>query len=155
MSPWQILPGQMSLWQLESVQDSPLKEAVERGDLVEFWPLQQAGKTVSLKETIHTYLQHVDKERCDEVYIYNDCCKDCEGRGCGRLYVADGNWKLHYPICMFTMPSAVRGLKEFVPNECTQDGIFEPTKMVGSEDCLYLNVFTKGKGMYLFYLIHT
>ena len=61
-----------------------LKEAVERGDSVEFGPLQQAGKTVSLKETIHTYLQHVDKERCDEVYTHNDCCKDCEGRGCGR-----------------------------------------------------------------------
>ena len=35
--------------------------------------------------------------------------------------VADGNWKLHYPICMFTMPSAVRGLEEFVPNVCTQE----------------------------------
>ena len=98
-----------------------LKEAVERGDSVEFGPLQQAGKIVSLRETIHTYLQQVDKERCDEVYNHDDCCKDCEGRGCGRLHVADGNWKLHYPICMFTMPSTVRGLEEFVPNVCTQE----------------------------------
>lgn len=47
--------------------------------------------------------------------------KDCEGRVCGKFYVADGNWKLHYPICMFTMPSAVRGLDEFVPNVCTEE----------------------------------
>ena len=34
-----------------------------------------------------------------------------------------------------------------LPNGCTQDSIFEPQKMEGSEDCLYLNVFTRGKGM--------
>ena len=89
--------------------------------MVEFGPLEQAGKTLSLKETIHLYLQQVDRERCDEVYQHDQCCKDCKGRGCGRLYVADGNWKLHYPICMFTMPSAVKGLEEFVPSVCTQE----------------------------------
>ena len=29
---------------------------------------------------------------------------------------------------------------------CTQDDLYHPDKMLGSEDCLYLNVFTKGKG---------
>ena len=70
---------------------------------------------------IHTYLQQVDQSRSNEVYPHDDCCKDCKGRGCGKLYVADGNWKLHYPICMFSMPSTVRGLEEFVPNVCTQE----------------------------------
>ena len=64
-----------------------LKEANERGDSVQFGQFNQAGKTVSLKETIHTYHQQVD----------------------------------HYPICMFSMPSTVRGLEEFVPNVCTQE----------------------------------
>ena len=29
---------------------------------------------------------------------------------------------------------------------CTQDDLYHPDTMLGSEDCLYLNVFTKGKG---------
>ena len=31
MSPWQMLPGQMSLWQLESVQDSPRNLSLKFG----------------------------------------------------------------------------------------------------------------------------
>ena len=33
-----------------------------------------------------------------------------------------------------------------MPNLCTQDDLYEPAKMKGSEDCLYLNVFTRGQG---------
>ena len=29
--------------------------------------------------------------------------------GCGRLYVADGNWKLRYPHCMWKVPVTVSG----------------------------------------------
>lgn len=31
-------------------------------------------------------------------------------------------------------------------NVCAQDRLYEPKEMDGSEDCLYLNVFTEGKG---------
>ena len=24
--------------------------------------------------------------------------------GCGQLWAIDGNWKLHYPICMYDVP---------------------------------------------------
>ena len=34
-----------------------------------------------------------------------------------------------------------------IPNLCAQDKLYEPAKLTGSEDCLYLNVFTGGKGM--------
>ena len=34
---------------------------------------------------------------------------------------------------------------------CVQDDLYSPKKFKGSEDCLYVNVFTGGKGMfYLF-----
>ena len=36
---------------------------------------------------------------------------------------------------------------------CTQDSLYEPAKMDGSEDCLYLNVFTKGKGLYFLHFV--
>lgn len=29
--------------------------------------------------------------------------------GCGKLYVADGNWKLRYPHCMWKVPVTVPG----------------------------------------------
>ena len=32
------------------------------------------------------------------------------------------------------------------PKVCVQDNLYIPNKMEGSEDCLYLNVFTGGKG---------
>ena len=56
----------------------------------------------------------------DEVYMHNRCCEDCRERGCGRLYVADGCWKIHYPICIFTTTSDMRGLDQFLPNVCTR-----------------------------------
>ena len=55
-----------------------------------------------------------------EVYPHDLCTKACKKRGCGRLYVADGNWKLHYPICMFTSKPTARGLDKFVPHICTK-----------------------------------
>ena len=85
-----------------------------------FGPMKKGNNSVSLEETIQEYMEYVDKRRSDEVYKHNRCCEDCRERGCGRLYVADGCWKIHYPICMFTTTSDMRGLDQFLPNVCTR-----------------------------------
>ncbi|CAB4000439.1 Hypothetical predicted protein [Paramuricea clavata] len=39
--------------------------------------------------------------------------------GCGKLYVADGNWKLRYAHCMWKVPVSVPGLGNVnYPNIC-------------------------------------
>ena len=40
--------------------------------------------------------------------------------GCGIMYVADGNWKLKYPHCMWKVPIEVEGFDKQVnyPNIC-------------------------------------
>lgn len=35
----------------------------------------------------------------------------CVFPGCGTLYVADGNWKLKYPHCMWKLPIHINGFK--------------------------------------------
>ena len=37
---------------------------------------------------------------------------------------------------------------------CVQDDLYNPKKLKGSEDCLYINVFTSGKGMIYFELFN-
>lgn len=31
--------------------------------------------------------------------------------GCGTLFSIDGNWKLCYPVCMYSVPKTVSGFK--------------------------------------------
>ena len=39
--------------------------------------------------------------------------------GCGKLYVADGNWKLRYAHCMWKVPLTIPGFgKISYPNVC-------------------------------------
>lgn len=39
--------------------------------------------------------------------------------GCGKLYVADGNWKLRYAHCMWKVPIEIEGFgKVNYPNVC-------------------------------------
>lgn len=44
----------------------------------------------------------------------------CVKPGCGVLYVADGNWKLKYPHCMWKVPIEVEGFQNLInyPSIC-------------------------------------
>jgi hypothetical protein len=64
-------------------------------------------------------MEKVDTLRSDEVYHHEQCSADCKKRGCGRLYVADGCWKLHYAICMYNVPTE-KGTEKYLPNVCTR-----------------------------------
>ena len=98
-----------------------IKEAQDRDELhsVRFGPLIQNGQRVSFKESRIDYMEKVDTLRSDEVYHHEQCSADCKKRGCGRLYVADGCWKLHYAICMYNVPTE-KGTEKYLPNVCTR-----------------------------------
>ena len=44
----------------------------------------------------------------------------CVDPGCGVLYVADGNWKLKYPHCMWKVPIEIDGFQNLInyPSIC-------------------------------------
>ena len=99
-----------------------LVEVKERDELktLYFGPRKQDGKKVSLKDSVKQYMERVVELMSNEVYSHEECTDACKVRGCGRLYVADGCWKLHYPICMYTYKPAAKGLDEYVPHVCTK-----------------------------------
>ena len=94
-----------------------LLEAQERDELhlEYFGPYSNHGRRITFHQSLLNYMERVEQRRAMEVYPHDLCTKACKKRGCGRLYVADGNWKLHYPICMFTSKPTARGLDKFVP----------------------------------------
>jgi hypothetical protein len=81
-----------------------------------FGPRKQYGIRESFKESLVKYMERVEDRRVTEVYEHKVCTEACKTRGCGRLYVADGCWKLHYPICMFTN----KPVDKYVPHVCTK-----------------------------------
>lgn len=42
-------------------------------------------------------------------------------KGCGKLFVTDGIWKLNYPICLYKVPVEVNMMKVNVPDSCPNE----------------------------------
>ncbi|XP_070561869.1 uncharacterized protein [Ptychodera flava] len=67
-----------------------------------------------------------DREKCMEDILSklasstyeHTCHKDCETRGCGKLYVLDGCWKLQFQHCLF-QEEHDKALGITVPDVCT------------------------------------
>jgi len=53
-------------------------------------------------------MEYVESRRSEQLYAHT-CSKLCSDKGCGRLFVADGNWKLRYVHCMWKVPVSVPG----------------------------------------------
>ncbi|XP_078352499.1 integrase/recombinase xerD homolog isoform X1 [Oculina patagonica] len=51
----------------------------------------------------------IEERRRVSTYIHN-CTEDCKKRGCGKLWVIDGNWKLRFPHCMYKVKNAIPSL---------------------------------------------
>ncbi|XP_046862761.1 uncharacterized protein LOC124456333 [Xenia sp. Carnegie-2017] len=68
-------------------------------------------------------LEQIDKIRARSLYEHtsDDCSDTCKERGCGRLWVADGIWKLMFPHCMMLRKNFVKGIPLLnYPNVCTE-----------------------------------
>ncbi|XP_020629007.1 uncharacterized protein LOC110066146 isoform X2 [Orbicella faveolata] len=72
-------------------------------------------------------MEEVDKIRAKGVYSHSsdDCSDACKARGCGRLWVIDGQWKLMFSHCMMQRKNFIRGLPLLnYPNVCTNSPQF-------------------------------
>ena len=88
---------------------------------VQFGPFKDAqGVTVTFKQSIENIIERVDNQRKTEDYEHEACHPGCSDRGCEKVTIFDGIWKLRYPICMFPVREA--GLSEdfdkFIPAVC-------------------------------------
>ena len=98
------------------------------------------------------YMEEVDIKRANSVYHHGSCSDECKRRGqkfslcccfnainivyilgCGQLWVIDGNWKLHYPICMFDVQKSTDGFSNNLNYVKTCPNGPEPGKAFCSE----------------------
>ena len=83
---------------IEELGDRHLLNSVDEGEL--FGPMSYQGKAVSLKESLDLFMERVDNWRISELYPHKCTSLDCQKRGCEKVTVVDGLWKLSYPICI-------------------------------------------------------
>ncbi|XP_038069366.1 uncharacterized protein LOC119738534 [Patiria miniata] len=70
---------------------------------------------------IDKVLEAIENQRLLNTYEHPNCHKNCHAKGCGRVFVADGIWKLSFPHCMFKLQNEVCGIPvPSLPNVCTK-----------------------------------
>ncbi|XP_038066277.1 uncharacterized protein LOC119736303 [Patiria miniata] len=70
---------------------------------------------------IEKVIEAIDDLRIHNTYEHPNCHPKCKAKGCGRVFVADGIWKLSFPHCMFKVKSIVSGIPvPSLPNVCTK-----------------------------------
>ena len=69
-------------------------------------------------------MKMIDRKRYKKTlypHSEEDCSPICKARGCGKLWVTDGIWKLQFSHCMFRKANVVNGLPLLnFPNVCTE-----------------------------------
>ena len=56
----------------------------------------------NLEDAFIRFMEEVDELRSKELYFHGYCNEKCLARGCGKVWVFDGLWKLRYPVCMIS-----------------------------------------------------
>ena len=85
-----------------------------------FGPFGQGEDKVTFRQSVDELMERVDIWRKEELYPHKECLEACAKRGCAKLSVADGLWKLSYPICMFDNSSIYpKDIREYLPQDCT------------------------------------
>ena len=103
---------------LEELEERKLLNKVEDGEL--FGPFGQGEDKVTFRQSVDELMERVDIWRKEELYPHKECLEACAKRGCAKLSVADGLWKLSYPICMFDNSSIYpKDIREYLPQDCT------------------------------------
>ena len=116
-----------------------VSECLERKTLHEeiFGPKYDSafpGGVVQFEDSLESVMNKVDQSRTEELYEHTECPEACKRRGCGKLIVCDGLWKLYYSICMFDVIGITgKVLEKYVPNVCPKKPVF--SKAFCSEHC--------------------
>ncbi|KAK6169667.1 hypothetical protein SNE40_020669 [Patella caerulea] len=69
-------------------------------------------------------MRKIETDRCKSLYHHAaiDCTEECKARGCGKLWVTDGLWKLQFAHCMFHKQNTVDGVPLInFPDVCTEE----------------------------------
>ncbi|XP_070538641.1 uncharacterized protein [Ptychodera flava] len=65
------------------------------------------------QKTFKDFMEYNEHERVKDLYKHDNCSKECEARGCGRLFTTDGLWKLIFSHCMFKVPMKIAGFPTY------------------------------------------
>ena len=82
---------------VQELGERKLLKTVEEGEF--FGPMVEYGRTVPFKESLDHFMERVDDWRRDELYPHKCTSQECAKRGCEKVVIVDGLWKLSYPIC--------------------------------------------------------
>jgi len=103
---------------VQELGERKLLKTVEEGEF--FGPMVEHGRTVPFKESLDHFMERVDDWRRDELYPHKCTSQECAKRGCEKVVIVDGLWKLSYPICMFdNIQSVPEDIQQYVPHDCT------------------------------------
>ncbi|XP_022102484.1 uncharacterized protein LOC110985613 [Acanthaster planci] len=70
-------------------------------------------------------LERIESIRRQTIYDHTNCHPKCEAKGCGRVFVADGIWKLSFPHCMHRCENKVSGIPvPSLPDVCTKSPLY-------------------------------
>ncbi|XP_065916828.1 uncharacterized protein [Dysidea avara] len=96
---------------VDDSQEQQTSQLLHRKSVASAWWTHQIEKELSEEnhrsyifsgpQAQENYMEEVDIKRANSVYKHENCSDECKKRGCGELWAIDGNWKLHYPVCMF------------------------------------------------------
>ena len=97
-----------------------LLDEVDHGEL--FGPKVEGDSMISFKESADNFMEKVDDWRAEELYPHSCTSSDCKRRGCEKVTVVDGCWKLSYPICMWDNGKSIPAdIRDFIPHDCVHE----------------------------------
>ena len=84
-------------------------------------PMKQNNKTLTFKVTQNNFMKTVNENRKSKLYEHKKCYEGCKKRGCEKISVFDGDWKIQFPICMWESSTEYPAeITSYVPQVCPE-----------------------------------
>lgn len=106
------IPGELhrksvaiAFWEYELYQ-----ELLDMG-IANTWVLTKEKVATNFSGSKDAAVEYIVTNRISTAYSH-ECHQGCRSKGCGKLYVLYGNWKLCYAHCMFPVPVTIVGYEK-------------------------------------------